>query len=264
LFVSNSKITNKQGMMSLVITPGNGIYEVSRELTKLTKDRVIDNGIGSDLVCLGEQPLHCVPLFKYATTENAFTIPHWINISFYKSSETVRYCNSTFLPTSKIRIKKSINTKATNDDHETDETHVSNAPAVVADAILPGYSKTVSVNLNDSDSVASYLKSLEDTDYIFEHYPNKKFHSESSSEILQPTMLPPPSAAAAASAVSLQQQQGQTSSGGGGGGGSLVSSIKRTSGGGGGGSWATGSASGSFANNNKQNDKSLLTTTPRY
>ena len=55
---------DRTGMMSLVITPGNGIYEVSRELTKLTKERVIDNGIGSDLVCLGEQPLHCVPLFQ--------------------------------------------------------------------------------------------------------------------------------------------------------------------------------------------------------
>jgi len=239
-------------MMSLVITPGNGIYEVARELTKLTKDRVIDNGIGSDLVCLGEQPLHCVPLFKYATTENAYTIPHWINLSFYKSSETVRYCNSTFLPTSKIRIKKSLaktttTTTTNDDDHQ------------ASDAILPGYSKSVSVNLNDSDSVASYLKSLEDTDYIFEHYPNKKFHSESSSEILQPQMLPPPPP----SAVSLQQQQqqqGQTTSSG-----SLVSTtLKRTSGGTSGSSWATGSASGSFANNSKQNDKSLLTTTPRF
>jgi hypothetical protein len=70
---------DRTGMMSLVVTPGNGIFEVSRELTKITKERVIDNGIGSDLVCLGEQPLHAVPLFKYDTLE-AFDIPTWINL----------------------------------------------------------------------------------------------------------------------------------------------------------------------------------------
>lgn len=70
---------DRTGMMSLVITPGNGIFEVSKELTKITKERVIDNGIGSDLVCLGEQPLHAVPLFKYDTAE-AFDIPTWNNL----------------------------------------------------------------------------------------------------------------------------------------------------------------------------------------
>lgn len=71
---------DRTGMMSLVITPGNGIYEVSRELTKITKERVIDNGIGSDLVCLGEQPLHAVPLFKYTDTSDTYCIPTWINL----------------------------------------------------------------------------------------------------------------------------------------------------------------------------------------
>jgi hypothetical protein len=96
---------DRTGMMSLVITPGNGIFEVSKDLVKITKERVIDNGIGSDLVCLGEQPLHAVPLFKYDTTDT-YCIPAWINLSFYKSSEIIRFCNSTFLPSSKIKIKK--------------------------------------------------------------------------------------------------------------------------------------------------------------
>ena len=71
---------DRTGMMSLVITPGRGIFEVSRELSKITKERVIDNAIGSDLVCLGESPLHLVPLFKYYDPSDAYDVPHWINL----------------------------------------------------------------------------------------------------------------------------------------------------------------------------------------
>lgn len=70
---------DRTGMMSLVITPGNGLFNVSRKLSKITKDRVIDNAIGSDLVCLGEQPLHSVPLFKYDSADT-YEVPHWINL----------------------------------------------------------------------------------------------------------------------------------------------------------------------------------------
>lgn len=96
---------DRTGMMSVVITGGCGVFEVCRDLSKITKERVIDNGIGSDLVCLGEQPLHQVPLFKYSNTET-YSVPHWINLSFYKSSEIVRYCNSKFIPRIKIKFKE--------------------------------------------------------------------------------------------------------------------------------------------------------------
>ncbi|CAF3911665.1 unnamed protein product [Adineta steineri] len=92
---------DRLGQMSLVITPGAGVFEVDRELTNMTKQRVLDNGIGSDLVCLGEQPLFAVPLFKFfkadLNTADDYQIPHWMNLSYYHTS-TVKSSFKRFIP----------------------------------------------------------------------------------------------------------------------------------------------------------------------
>uniref|UniRef100_A0A673GXB0 DEP domain-containing protein 5-like n=1 Tax=Sinocyclocheilus rhinocerous TaxID=307959 RepID=A0A673GXB0_9TELE len=109
---------DRTGQMSVVITPGEGVFEVDRLLMILTKQRMIDNGIGVDLVCMGEQPLHAVPLFKLhnrtvhgdSRIGDDYNLPHWINHSFY-TSKSQNSC-SCFTPRIKLAGKKAHAEKA--------------------------------------------------------------------------------------------------------------------------------------------------------
>lgn len=84
---------DRTGKLSIVISPGVGIFDVDRGLMNITKQRTIDCGSSVDLVCMGEQPLYAVPLFKFHNRNRVmwsdigddYNIPHWINQSFYLS-----------------------------------------------------------------------------------------------------------------------------------------------------------------------------------
>ncbi|KAI5731066.1 hypothetical protein M8J77_004068 [Diaphorina citri] len=96
---------DRTGQLSVVITPGVGVFAVDRELTNVTKQRIIDSGVGSDLVCVGEQPLHAVPLLKFHNkdsiiTADDYSMPHWINLSFYSNKKPSVYSN--FIPRIKL------------------------------------------------------------------------------------------------------------------------------------------------------------------
>ena len=60
----------RTGISVVVISAGSGIYNVDYNLFKVTTDSLLANGIGVDLVCLSNVPLHSVPLFRYRDPRN--------------------------------------------------------------------------------------------------------------------------------------------------------------------------------------------------
>lgn len=50
-----------------IITPGTGHFAVDKNLLRMTTERMMDHGIGLELVCLTKMPLHSVPLFSYVS-----------------------------------------------------------------------------------------------------------------------------------------------------------------------------------------------------
>lgn len=53
------------GSSTIVITPGTGHFNVSKDLLRLTTSRILDQGFGLDLVSLSKSPLHRTPVFKF-------------------------------------------------------------------------------------------------------------------------------------------------------------------------------------------------------
>jgi hypothetical protein len=55
----------RTGQLIVVISPGTGVFNVESQLVRITKHKMIESGIGCDLICLTIPPLHSVPLFRY-------------------------------------------------------------------------------------------------------------------------------------------------------------------------------------------------------
>ena len=68
LFFFSKQKTNKDlrrtGQQIVMLTAGNGLFEVDKNFARMTKKRVLD-GIGCDVVSLAKQPIHATPVSTF-------------------------------------------------------------------------------------------------------------------------------------------------------------------------------------------------------
>lgn len=60
----------RSGQNIVMITAGYGVFQVDPNLARITKQRMMDNGIGMDMMSLATPPLHGVPLFIWNKHES--------------------------------------------------------------------------------------------------------------------------------------------------------------------------------------------------
>ncbi|KAL3657316.1 hypothetical protein V7S43_017824 [Phytophthora oleae] len=60
---------SRSGQSVVLITPGNGIFSVNKRLSEITEQRMMDHGIGIDLISLASRPLHKCPLFLFKQSD---------------------------------------------------------------------------------------------------------------------------------------------------------------------------------------------------
>lgn len=53
------------GVALILVTPGTGYYKVNKRLLRMTTRRLLDQGVGLNLVSLTKHPLHRTPIFSF-------------------------------------------------------------------------------------------------------------------------------------------------------------------------------------------------------
>ena len=74
----------RTGNSIVMISPSSGVFRVKGALSSITKQRMMDNGIGMDMVSLADPPLHTAPIFIHRAPYQRFEryeVPHWMNLS---------------------------------------------------------------------------------------------------------------------------------------------------------------------------------------
>ncbi|KAJ0399084.1 hypothetical protein ATCC90586_003049 [Pythium insidiosum] len=62
---------SRSGQSVVILTAGNGIFSVNKRLAEITEQRMMDHGIGIDMISLATPPLHKCPLFLFKQTDAA-------------------------------------------------------------------------------------------------------------------------------------------------------------------------------------------------
>ena len=110
----------RTGFLLIVLTAGTGHFHADKALLRLTTQRMFDQAISMDLVCLSQMPLHTVPLFHHKSTEPTkhspshdplfqdatprgsqytyYSMPYWINCSFYQADHSHLRRRNRFVP----------------------------------------------------------------------------------------------------------------------------------------------------------------------
>ncbi|KAI0971421.1 vacuolar membrane-associated protein iml-1 [Xylaria arbuscula] len=78
----------RTGISIVLISPGPGVFEVEYESLRRTTEALVGNGIGIDLICIPNLPLHSVPLFRYRN-------PHFISANQRSQPRVLRSHDST-------------------------------------------------------------------------------------------------------------------------------------------------------------------------
>ncbi|TGJ80363.1 hypothetical protein E0Z10_g8389 [Xylaria hypoxylon] len=78
----------RTGISIVLISPGPGVFEVEYESLRRTTEGLVGNGIGIDLICIPNLPLHSVPLFRYRN-------PHFISTTQRSQPRALRSRDST-------------------------------------------------------------------------------------------------------------------------------------------------------------------------
>ena len=85
---------HRTGNSIVLVSPSSGVFEVDKGLAGITLQRMMDNGIGSDMLSLGLPPLHIAPFFLYnhafhsvdtqgvIADHTYYEVPHWMHLSF--------------------------------------------------------------------------------------------------------------------------------------------------------------------------------------
>ncbi|GLE01677.1 hypothetical protein PINS_up010511 [Pythium insidiosum] len=61
---------SRSGQSVVILTAGNGIFSVNKRLAEITEQRMMDHGIGIDMISLATPPLHKCPLFLFKQTDS--------------------------------------------------------------------------------------------------------------------------------------------------------------------------------------------------
>eukprot|EP01083_Nonionella_stella_P203130 741470_1 len=99
----------RTGQAMEIIIAGPGVFFVDNRLAELTEQRIVDSGIGCDLISVAAPPIHTVPLFVYRdvgglrSSEKAekskYSIPSfWLQMRFFNLENCLSYSDLTDIP----------------------------------------------------------------------------------------------------------------------------------------------------------------------